>query len=85
MTPTINSVSPTSGKVNSKITINGKDFGKAQATSSVSIGNNVATIDKWSETSIVVTIPTACPSGPASIIVTVNNVQSNAAQFSVVN
>src|SRR5260370_750587 len=58
-TPSITSLSPTSGAVGASVTITGTNFGATQGSSSVTFKTTVATaITSWSATSIVATVPT---------------------------
>lgn len=83
--PSITSLSPTSGAVNSWVTINGANFGVAQGTSSVTFNGTTATVpapQDWNDTSILVPVPSGATKG--NVVVTVGNVASNGVVFTVV-
>jgi hypothetical protein len=78
--PGISSISPVSGNVGTSVTINGSGFGTSMGTSTVTFNGVLATtFGSWSATQILATVP---PGGiPGPIVVTVNNLVSNAIQF----
>ncbi len=80
--PSITSLSPSSGSVGTAVTISGANFGASQGTSTVSVNGTAATPTSWSASAIAVLIPNGTTTGP--IVVTVNNVASNGATFTVV-
>jgi carbon monoxide dehydrogenase subunit G len=80
-TPTITSLSPTSGAVGASVTITGTNFGSSQGTSSVTFNGVGATPTSWAATKIVVPVPAGATTGP--VIVTVNGVPSNGITFTV--
>src|SRR4029077_20439148 len=49
-TPLITSISPTSGVVNTQVTINGSGFQATQGYNSIGIGGTQATVVSWSDT-----------------------------------
>jgi len=61
--PVITSLKPSSGKVGDTITISGTGFGAEQLKSTVTFKGTVASASSWSNTSIVVTVPTGASSG----------------------
>ncbi len=83
---TISSVSPASGNVGTTVTITGTNFGATQSTSTVTF-NGVAAAARgrvavsWSNTSIVVTVPSGATTG--NVVVTVAGHASNAVAFAV--
>jgi len=79
----INTLSPSTGPVGTQVTLTGVGFGASQGTSVLSFnGQPAASINSWSDTQIVATVPVTAASGPA--IVRVNNINSNATNvFSV--
>ncbi len=81
--PAISNLNPASGPVGSPVTITGTNFGTAQGTSTVTFNGIVAAPTNWSTTSISVPVPTSVAMGSANIVVTVNNVASNSATFTV--
>jgi RHS repeat-associated protein len=75
-TPNITGISPTSGTVNTSVTISGSNFGATQGSSSVRFNGAVATtITSWSNTQIVASVPSAASTGPLTVIV--NGIGSN--------
>ena len=82
-TPSITSLSPTSGAVGASVTISGTNFGSTQGTSTVTFNGTTATaITSWGNTSIVATVPTGATTG--SVVVTVSGVASNGTNFAAV-
>jgi hypothetical protein len=80
-TPSITSLTPSSGAVGTPVTIAGANFGSSQGTSTVSFNGAAATATNWSATSITVNVPSGATTG--SVVVTVNGVASNGAGFTV--
>jgi len=64
--------------------INGLNFGAAQGTSTVKIGNVALTVVSWTATAITVQVPAAAVTG--NVVVTVNaKPPSNGLTFNVSN
>jgi hypothetical protein len=80
-TPSITSISPTSGPVGTSVTITGANFGSTQGTSTVTFNGTAATPSSWSDTSIVAPVPSGATTGP--VVVTVGGVASNGVSFTV--
>ena len=80
-TPTIINLSPTSGAVGTSATIMGTSFGATQATSTVTLNNASVPVTTWSDTRIVVTVPSGATTG--NVVVTVSGVGSNGVNFIV--
>jgi hypothetical protein len=80
-TPTITSLSPTSGAVGTSVTITGTNFGSSQGTSTVTFNGVGAAPTSWTATRIIVLVPTGATTGP--VVVTVNGVPSNGVTFTV--
>jgi RHS repeat-associated protein len=80
-TPTITSISPSSGPIGSSVAIAGTNFGGTQGTSVVALNGTNATVTSWSETGIVVIVPVGSTSGPFSV--TVNSQPVNSSSFTV--
>ncbi|HEY2115200.1 MAG TPA: IPT/TIG domain-containing protein [Candidatus Angelobacter sp.] len=78
--PSISSLSPTAGAAGTSVTISGTAFGIATGT--VSFNGTAATVSSWSDTSIVVSVPTGATTGP--VTVTAGGVASNGVTFTVV-
>jgi len=83
--PTITSVSPTSGRYGTAVTIAGSSFGSNQAagSSTVTFGGTAATPTSWSDGSIGVPVPTGAAGGVVAITVKVG-AQSTSANFTVI-
>src|SRR6266568_2141856 len=81
--PVITSVSATTGSVGSQVTITGSGFGAAQGGSVVLLNGAPVTINFWSSTSIVTTIPTGATSGYLAVTVAPSMDASNAVYFAV--
>jgi hypothetical protein len=79
----ITSLNPSSGKVSDTITIIGTGFGANQLSSTITFNGAVAFASSWSDTSIVVTVPTRATTG--NVVVTVNGVASNGVTFSIIS
>src|SRR6266852_3870243 len=61
--PSITSLSPTSGLVGTSVTISGANFGAAQGTSTVTFSGVAITATSWSATSGVVLVPAGATTG----------------------
>ena len=81
-TPTITSLSPTSGPVGAAVTISGTNFGATQGSSTVTFSGTTATPTSWSATSIVAPVPSGASTG--NVVVTVGGVKSSGVSFTVV-
>jgi hypothetical protein len=81
--PEVGSIGPTVGQPGVKVTIAGRNFGATQGAGSVKFGTTAATINSWSDTSIVATVPSVT-NGSYSVTVTNNGgTASNGIQFTV--
>jgi hypothetical protein len=81
VTPTISSLSPSSGAVNASVTIAGTGFGANQLTSTVAFNGTAATVTGWTNTSISTTVPAAATTG--TVVVTVAGFASNGKTFTL--
>ena len=80
-TPQIGSIGPTSAQPGVQVTIGGKNFGATQGTGAVKFGTTVATVQSWSATKIVATVPNVT-NGSYNVTVTNSSAQvSNGIQF----
>jgi hypothetical protein len=79
--PSLVSVSPTSGSAGTAVTITGTGFGVVQGASIVSFGGTAATPTSWSNTQIVVPVPSGATTG--NVVVTVNGLASIGMNFTV--
>ncbi|MGH9562456.1 MAG: IPT/TIG domain-containing protein, partial [Terracidiphilus sp.] len=80
-TPSISSLSPTSGVAGTSVTITGTNFGSSQGSSTVKFNGTAASVSSWSNTSIVAAVPSGTSTG--SVVVTVSGVASNGVTFTV--
>lgn len=81
VSPQINSLSPQTGLIGTSVTISGASFGATQGTSTVTFNGVTATPTSWSDTSIIVPVPTGATPGP--VVVTVGGSYSNGVTFTV--
>jgi hypothetical protein len=79
--PVITKTSVSSGAEKTPVTITGTNFGAAQGTSKVTFNKTPATPTTWSDTTIVVPVPTGAKTG--KILVTVGGLASNGVTFTV--
>ena len=80
--PSITTLAPNTGAINSVVTLTGTNFGPAQGNGTVKFGTTTATVTTWSPTSIVVAVPTGAATG--SVVVTAaGGVASNGVTFTV--
>ena len=82
-TPSITSLSPTSGVVGTSITIAGTNFGFTQGSTTVTFNGTSATPASWNAVSIVVPVPNGATTG--NVVVTVSGVASSGTSFTVLN
>src|SRR4051812_11237094 len=69
--PQVGSIGPISAQPTVQVTIGGKNFGATQGTGNVKFGTTTATINSWSDTQIVATVPSVT-NGSYSVTVTKN-------------
>jgi RHS repeat-associated protein len=81
-TPTITTLSPSTGAVGASVTIAGSGFNATQGTSTVTFNGTLATVSSWSATSIVTTVPTGATTG--NVVVNTSGVASKGVKFTVV-
>ena len=81
-TPTLTSLSPTSGTIATAVTISGSNFGASKGTSTVTFNGAAATPTSWSASSIVVPVPAGATTG--NVVVTVGGLASNALPYTVI-
>ncbi len=79
--PTIASLAPASGSVETSVTISGSAFGAA--TGQVTFNGIPATVSTWGDTSISVSVPAAATTGNV-VVTTATNVASNGVPFTVI-
>ena len=81
-TPTLTSLSPSSGTIATAVTISGSNFGASKGTSTVTFNGTAATPTSWSASSIVVPVPAGATTG--NVVVTVGGLASNALPYTVI-
>ena len=55
-TPSITSLSPTSGAAGAQVTISGSNFGPAKGTGAVWLGSTYGAVVSWSDTRVAATV-----------------------------
>lgn len=80
-TPTISSLSPSSGAVGALVTIKGTNFQPTQGDSTVSFNGTAAVPTTWSATQIKALVPAGATSG--YVVVTVFGLASNGKNFTI--
>jgi RHS repeat-associated protein len=81
--PQISGVSSDNGSVGTQIAISGSGFGSSQGYSAVFLGDVSAPIGSWSDTSIVIQVPTGASSGYLVVAVAPSMNDSNPVDFTV--
>jgi len=81
--PVITGLSATTGPIGSQVVVSGSGFGASISTSAVLLNNVPVTIDSWSDTSIIVTIPSGATSGLLMVAVAPSMNCTNGFGFSV--
>ena len=81
LTPSIASLSPSSGPIGTIVTIAGANFGAIQSNSTVAFGSTIGSPTQWSQNTIVIPVPVGTVSG--SVVVTVGGQSSNGVPFTV--
>jgi hypothetical protein len=79
--PSLSSVSPSSGAPGTVVTIAGSNLGTAPSGSNVTFNGVAATVTSWSPTSIVAPVPSGATTG--SVVATIAGVPSNGLSFTV--
>ena len=80
-TPSISSLSPSSGAVGAAVTVSGSNFGSSQGSGSVSFNGTAATVGTWSSASITTTVPAGATTG--NVVVNASGVNTNGIAFTV--
>ena len=81
-TPSLTSLSPTSGAVGASIALSGTNFGASQGSGSVTFNGTTAVVTNWSATNITVKVPASASTG--LVVVRASGVNSNGQAFTVV-
>ena len=77
----ITSLSPASGVIGTQVTITGAGFGAEQKSSFVTINNISVVASLWSDTRIIVSVPSGARTGPVEV--TVDGIASAGVGFTV--
>jgi len=83
VTPNISSVSPTTGSAGTAVTIAGTSLGSAQGANTVTFGGAQASPTSWSDTQIVVPVPSGANTG--NVVVNAGGLSSNGVSFGVIS
>lgn len=81
-TPTLTSLSPTSGGIGASIVLSGANFGGSQGSGSVKFNGTTATVTNWTASSITAMVPASASTGP--VVVHASGVDTNGQAFTVV-
>jgi RHS repeat-associated protein len=81
-TPSITSLSATTGAVGAAVTITGTNFGSSQGSGTVQFNGTAASVTSWSATSIAVTVPSGATTG--NVVVYADGVDTSGTSFTVV-
>lgn len=65
--PYIRSISPNTGLAGTSVTLSGSGFGATQGSSTIAFNSVNATVNSWSDTQIVVTVPASATTGVVSV------------------
>ena len=79
--PSIASLSPTSGAVGASVTIVGSNFGATQGSGNVWLGSTYGVVTSWSDTQVIATVASGSQTGTAKIFQ--SGAWSNAPAFTV--
>ena len=81
VTPTITSITPTSGVAGTQVTIAGSGFGATQGSGNVWLGSTYGVVVSWSDAQVVATVASGAKTGVAQILQ--GGVWSNSVNFSI--
>ena len=68
VTPTITSLTPTSGVAGTQVTIAGSGFGATQGSGNVWLGSTYGVVVSWSDAQVVATVASGAKTGVAQIL-----------------
>lgn len=81
--PIISSVAPVQASIGQSVIIYGNNFGIQDGASSVKIGNQLATINSWTNTQVSITVPNGVVVGPNQVILFTDCGESTTSNFNV--
>ena len=81
--PVITSLSATTGSVGTQVILSGSGFGSSQGSSIATLNEVPLTVNLWSNTSVMVTIPTGATSGYLNVLRAPDMNSSNGVYFAV--
>ena len=81
--PVITGLSATTGSVGSQVTITGTGFGSTQGSSVATLNGVSVTVNSWSATSVLVTIPSGASSGDLVVSEAPSMNDSNPVEFTI--
>lgn len=81
VTPSITSVSPSSGTGGNQVTITGNNFGALQGSSTILFNGALTNAVSWSNSSIVASVSSYASTG--NVVAIVNGVPTNPVAFSI--
>jgi len=82
-TPSIVSISPSTGGIGATVTLVGSYFGSTQNGSTVAFNGIAARVTNWSDGNLTARVPSGLNPGAATVNVSVNQLASNGVQFTV--
>jgi hypothetical protein len=80
--PVLTSISPTAVLPGMQLTLTGSGFGAAAGSGGVYFGGPYGTVVSWSDTQVLVTVPSGI--GPGNVLLFQNNVNSNSLAYTVI-
>lgn len=80
--PHLSAILPTAVSPGTQMTLTGSGFGATQGSGAVYFGGPYSSVASWSDTKVVVTVPTGI--APDSVLIVKNNVNSNALAYTVI-
>lgn len=83
--PSLTSISPGSGRVDTTVALDGTGFGAVQGNGFVTFGGVTANVIAWSDTRIYVDVPSALLEGVRTVTVTADGYASNPINFTVLS
>ena len=81
--PEVGSIGPTVGQPGVRVTVAGRNFGATQGSGSVKFGTTAATVNSWSDTQIVATVPSVANGNYSMTVTKSGGAVSNGIQYTV--